>query len=397
MKIVVCDDATEMTDEWVASISDLKLDEAEVIPMAQAQTEVSRLVNRKIAVKKGKDPNTVESSFDSIDVLVIDYDLVLLSHDGNRTTGEGIARLARTYSRCGAIVVMNQFKGPQFDLGMRGHLESFADVNIHAGLVNHQSLWVQQEPATRVFNPTIWTPMIDRLCSARDLAMKLDEAGLDAPVMALLGLSNDALTELSDSAYGFISLNTETSAQLAGVTVREFIARSLDKEIVKSLEESSANPLSSFASFRLAKWLDRAVLRPMDVLIDTAHLIDRFPFLLAGDASDPTICNAASMSPREKLKWEEISNFHNEAASSVLGRFVFDWYRMESDAALAEMQDQFIKTCEDRLHLAEDTTCFVTNDALTRFRADFHNFGDHRAIEYLDDITYGPLRRLKFG
>lgn len=135
----------------------------------------------------------------------------------------------------------------------------------------------------------------------------------------------------------------------------------------------------------------------MDVLIDTAHLIDRFPFLLADDAADPKIWNVAATDPREKLKWAAIDEFHNEVASNVLGRPVFDWYRMDADDALAEMQDQYIEAGADRLHLVEDTSCFVTNDNLTRFRADFHNFGDRRAIEKLDDISYGPLRRLKFG
>lgn len=398
MKIVVCDDEAEMAAEWVASIGELELEGAEIHPMEDAEDQVSHLVERKIAVKAGKDPFSIDSAFDKIDVLVVDYDLVLLNHDGSRTTGEGIARLARTYSQCGAIVVMNQFKGPQFDLGMRGHLDSFADVNIDAELVDQKSLWLKQEAAEGVFNPTIWTPMNDRLVSARAFATTLREAGLDASVMPLLGLANDALVHLSDSAFGFVSLTAETSEQLASVTVRDFLNRSLDKEIVTSLEQSAPDLLFSFAGFRLAKWLDRAVLRPMDVLIDTAHLIDRFPFLLLDDASDHQIWNVATMNPREKLNWAAIEGFHNEMASRVLGRLVFDWYRMDVDDALAEMQDEYIEAGAERLHLAEDTTRFVESSALTRFRADFHNFGDRRAIEKLDDtITYGPLRRLKFG
>ncbi len=397
-KIVVCDDEKEVGAEWVTSIGELGLDGVEILLMEDPEKQVSALVDRKIAVKDGEDLNSVESDFDEIDVLVVDYDLVLLNHDGSRTTGEGIARLARTYSRCGAIVVMNQFKGPQFDLGMRGHLESFADVNIDAELADQRSLWVAQQAEEGVFNPTIWTPMTDRLSSARKFAATLNESGLDAPMMPLMGLENEALVNLSDSAFGFISLTAETSDQLAGVTARDFLNQCLDTEIVKSLEQSAPDLLFSFAGFRLAKWLDRAVLRPMDVLIDTPHLIDRFPFLLLGDASDHQVWNAATMNPREKLNWAAIADFHNEVASRVLGRPVFDWYQMDADEALAEMQDQYIESGAVRLHLAEDTTRFVENGALTRFRADFHNFGDRRAIEKLDDtVTYGPLRRLKFG
>lgn len=397
MKIVVCDDEPDMALEWVASINDLKLDGAAIVSMEQPEQEVARLVERKIAVKAGGNPDTIPSVFDGIDVLVIDYDLVLLNHDGSRTTGEGIARLARTYSRCGAIIVMNQFKGPQFDLGMRGHIESFADVNIDAELVDRKSLWMMSEAVVGEFHPTTWTPTSELLQSVRGFVAKLTDVGLDAAAMPLLGLEGEALVNLSDSAYGFISLTAETSDELAAVTIRDFLNRSLDDEIVTSLEKTNVELLVSFAGFRLAKWLDRAVLRPMDVLIDTAHLIDRFPFLLADYGPDPNIWNVGVTNPQEKLKWAAIKDFYNDVASSVLGRAVFDWYRMDADDTLAEMQDQYIEAGADRLHLAEDTSCFVPNSSLTRFRADFHNFGDRRAIEKLDTISYGPLRRLKFG
>jgi hypothetical protein len=54
---------------------------------------------------------------------------------------------------------MNQFKGPQFDLGMRGHRDSFADVNIDANLVGRASLWEDLTPQDGQFDPTTWTPL----------------------------------------------------------------------------------------------------------------------------------------------------------------------------------------------------------------------------------------------
>ena len=66
-----------------------------------ATKEISNLLARKKSVDDGDSPSDIDSEFDSIDILVVDYDLVHLDDDGGRTTGEGIARLARSFSRCG--------------------------------------------------------------------------------------------------------------------------------------------------------------------------------------------------------------------------------------------------------------------------------------------------------
>ena len=63
-----------------------------------------------------------------------------------------------------------------------------------------------------------------------------------------------------------------------------------------------------------------------------------------------------------------------------MGRYVFDWYRMVDDDRIEELQDVYLDRVDElpRFFLAEDTSRFVEREKLTRYRADFHNFGDRR-------------------
>jgi hypothetical protein len=401
MRVRVCDDDAAMAEGWVEAIKSVT-DGYEVERMASAKEEISKLLARKIAAEKEQDPMAEPCGFDDIDILAIDYDLLHLDNDGSRTTGEGIARLARTFSSCGVIVVMNQFKGPQFDLGMRGHLESHADLNVDANLIDRSALWHDLEPAAGQFNPTTWTPLPILLAAVRTLAADLEKAGLDATIMDLLGLPEEALAELSDTAFGFVDSEAETADELAKVTVRGFLSQALrDEVLVKAFEAHSPKTLFSFAAFRIAKWLERSVLRPMDVIVDGLHLVDRLPFMIDPekvDVADPANWHKAALNPAGFLRWDVLSKYLNEKASAYLGRKVFDWYRLAGDDQIDQLQDAYIAKDEVRFFLAEDTSRFVSREAVTRFRADFHNFGDRRAVEQLrGDITYGPMRRVTFG
>ncbi len=399
MRIRVCDDDMKIADGWVTEIKNVVPASFDVDSIEDAKEEVSTLLKRKLAVEDEKNPLDLPTTFDGLDILVVDYDLLHLDNDGSRTTGEGIARLARSYSKCGAIVVMNQFKGPQFDLGMRGHLDSHADINVDAELIGCRALW-EDVPAEGEFKPTTWTLLPDLLAAARDLAEKLSSGGMDAAIMPILGLEEEALAELSDTAFGFLSSEAETANDLASVTVRKFLDRSLNANIVECLSNHAAELLFNFAAFRIVKWLDRAVLRPMDVLIDTVHLVDRLPFVIDLDktgVSNSVAWAEAAAKPFERLCRDVLERFHNQPASKALGRAVFDWYKITLDDEIDEMQDKYLEEQPTRFHLAEDTSRFVGKGALTRYRADFHNFGDRRAIEKLDGISYGPLRRIRFG
>lgn len=398
MQILVCDDQDDMIDTWLESLEAVKPDGSTVNRVPDAKKQISGLVSRKRAIREGGDLPNEGLDLDDCDVLIVDYDLLYLGTDGSRTTGEGVARLAREYSTCGAIVVMNQFEGAQFDLGMRGHIGSYADVNIDADLLGMAALW--RDPARAgEFAPTIWTPA-PKIANAMSDFSNTIVKDFGQAILGLVGLGEEAATALSDDAFGFVSESAKTVDDLQKVTVADFCHQALDDDVASGLIKLKPEFAARFSAHRIAKWLDREALRPMSVLVDAFHLVERMPSVLNSDEiniADPSDWTRAAAQPTDLLRWELVKTFHNEAASSVLGRPVFNWFSMKDADQLEEAFENYLEGNNPRFRLAEDTSRFLPVESITPFRSDFHNFNDRRAIEYLEGISYGPLRRLSFG
>src|SRR5258708_4989570 len=133
-RILICDDNQARVDDWVNKLKALHLPfEVHGLPKKALHDTIRELERRRVAARTSAtgDGNKGTHEFDAADILIIDYDLLHL--DESYLTGENVAYLARCYSRCGLIVGMNQFDhGNAFDLSLKGHPESYADVNISA-------------------------------------------------------------------------------------------------------------------------------------------------------------------------------------------------------------------------------------------------------------------------
>ena len=403
MKILVFDDQSDLAADWADQIGAAMGEAGNVSVLTEPDADFEAVVARKVSIKEDKEVDTTRTIFDELDVLVVDFDLVLMDGKNGRTTGEGLARLMRTYSTCGAIVVMNQYKGAPFDLGMRGHLDSFADLNVAATLISQEALWKDVAPAEGLLKPTTWVALADLVDGAARLTEKLVEVGRGQPIHEVLGLKEDALPLLSDTAYGFVSSTVEDAKGLAATTVEDFLKYSLNEQEFAFIETDDTYA-NGFAAFRLLKWLDRAVLRPMNVLIDVGHLIERIPLLLDFeklDVKEPDDWTRGSRELSTFLNQDIVAKYRNEDVSTFLGKDVFDWYRLEADEAVVQLQDDAFDAVPERFLYSETSSRFLspeaTADKLVQFRADFHNFGDRRSFERIEGIECGPLRRIKFG
>ncbi len=403
MNILVFDDQPDLAEDWAEQIRTAVGGDGQVSVMTEPDEELELVVARKIAIKENVEVDTTSSAFDQLDVLVVDFDLVFMDKKNGRTTGEGLARLMRTYSTCGAIVVMNQYKGAPFDLGMRGHLDSFADLNVADSLISQDALWRDVDPVPGLFNPTTWTALPTLVGCANLLTQMLADDGCDRSVVELLGLGQEALPLLSDTAYGFLSPTAQDASALSKVTVGDFLQFSLDDREF-AYAATFAAYADRFAAFRLLKWLERAVCRPMNVLIDAGHLIERMPFLLNFErinVSQPDDWTVGSRDPSTFLNQEIVKTYRNDPVSNLLGRDIFDWYLLENDESVIQLQDQAFDSDAERFLYSETTSRFlspeVAGENLVHFRADFHNFGDRRSFERVEGIECGPSRRIKFG
>lgn len=398
MRIVICDDDQDSAEEWKERIQAVVGVEHDVARLPDPATAIGQLVERKKLATTGKPfDSAVTTVFDGVDVLVVDYDLIHIDQKGSRTTGEGVARLARVYSCCRYVIVLNQFARVDFDLSMTGNLASFADVNVFADLIGEPALWKADAPDD--FRPSYWHPTIP-VVEARTAYIRENPDVLDRSVLDLLGLKSSELHGISDSAFAYLSPEVQHLDDLPTVTVLQVLQRLLGQPEADGLVASSREMASAFAVSRLAKWLDRAMLRPLDALTDAAHLAERRPYLLGAEQAELADLNFWTTlrgKEAEQLAARVPKTVELPVGKHLLTRSVYVTARVDQIDGIEKMSDDFDYSTLPDTVFTEDTSRFVERKSAEEFRAGFNNFSDRRYVEHVTGRNYGPQRRFAFG
>ena len=208
-------------------------------------------------------------------------------------------------------------------------------------------------------------------------------------------MGNEEASRLSDSAFGFLSPNAESFYSLREVTFRSFLENATDRKDAEVIWETDKYAAVRVVSARIGKWLEREVLGGQDLLIDVPHLLQRFPFVLGKsiqhlDAWNDAIHNEAIL---EGAFSREVWYAH----SSILSRRAIRLGRFQSDQDVRRIRSEYDFSEVPQFVFAEDLSKFVDLSQATEFRAGFHNAFDRRYIKRVDNIRYGPKRRLAFG
>jgi hypothetical protein len=343
------------------------------------------------AIDLGKSAEDGGHPFDSADILFLDYDLVHLADEdgyaGGSESGERLAYLSRCYSRCGTIVAYNQFfYGRTFDLTLRGHLRSFADLNLASDSISNPGLWSDDYEG---FRPWSWPILLDspnRLQRCTEFLA----SNVDRPILDLLELNRSSVySALTRELLEFLSVTgPPESAQ-----IDQFVRDSGNCLRIKDrLWEPSA--ALRIASARIAKWLERAVLPGQNILVDAPHLIDRFPSLVDGDASEASWNRSCALgSPVGdlgiKIALIEPAQF---PAPDWLSRKAWIWPLLARDEAIREVSDPWA-TSEESLAFCEDASRFHRHDLVREFVAEVNSEFARRYVRAFPDVTYEPISR----
>ncbi|MDR6530261.1 hypothetical protein J2800_000997 [Caulobacter rhizosphaerae] len=394
--VLVCDDEPTLAAEWIQRICDIAPASAYAIRPAPGNEQIAEgvkvLLKRRHAARQGAARPADPCLFDGVDILVVDYDLLHVDEDNARYTGEGVARLARSFADCAIVVVLNQFPEAQFDLSLRGHLISHADLNIDVELLGTDGLW--RPRPWKDFRPWSWQVLSESVARQRDRTEVIAN-DLDAKVVDILGMTAADAARLSDSAFGFLAPAAGDFAALATQSFRGFVEHASDGRDAIALLERDPRAAAALAAARISKWLEREVLGPQDVLVDIPHLLQRYPFLVAGDVTDIDAWNAAmedEAALRARLPdglWFDAPNW--------LSRPALWWRRLETDADIRKQRLEFDFSRVPDIAFLEDVSSFCPIEAARDFRAGFHNSFDRRFAKVVDGIRYAPQRRLAFG
>ena len=394
--VLICDDEFEQTEEWVEGIKSIAPAETYSIQAAPSTDDVrvavKELLLRRGAGRDGAAREMTSCLFDGVDILVVDYDLVHIEEDGAQHTGEGIARLARTFAGCSVVVVLNQFEGIDFDLSLRGHLESHADLNIDGDRLTTPGLW--RLPPWESFRPWYWQTLASAVEAQRARETLVAES-FDRSIVEVLGMRVEDASRLSDSAFGFIAPTAEDFPALQGQTFQAFLSTTQDGRDAEALLDLDRAGAARFVAARIGKWLEREVLGPQDVLLDVPHLLQRFPFLMEEEIEDPSAWNQAV----HEVGW--LRGTLDEDAwfgpGECLSRPAVWYRRLEENRAISERRATFDFSVVPELVFLEDRSMFVPRSEAKEFRAGFHNSYDRRFVVPIEGIRYGPQRRFAFG
>ena len=373
MQLLVVDDDPARASRWEERLNSLSTEgsfEVRTMPPEDFARAMAGLQERRDVARAGGDGRSAGSSrnpLDDVDVLILDYDLYELGTRGSvkaheRVTGEEVAYLARCYSRCRTIVGLNQFGENSFDLTLRGHPESFADLNLGSTQLHNPGLWGAR---TSGYHPWTWPNLSAEPDRMLALVAWVFER-LDEPIVQALQLLDDSgAPAVSREALRFLG-----PSDPSGVTFRDFVVDSgngLDRN--DRLWEPEA--ASRIAAARLAKWLERLVLAGQDFLVDAPHLISRFPSLLPGSRAEAGGWDLVAQAGADAEAIGMGGDVLLEAAYGPgvwLARPAWRWPALSSDRRVAEVSDPWNSPVAE-LTFCEDVRRFLPPGEVREFSA----------------------------
>lgn len=394
-RILIFDDDTQRAKGWSDSIREStsvrrEFATPEIIKPPEFQAAIRILNERRKSARKTDDEESIAPiEFDSADIFLIDFDLFELN-EITYITGEEVAYLARCYSRCGIIVGVNQFRkygDKLFDLTLKGRPESFADINLNTAHLSTPGLW--KEP-WKGFRPWYW-PLLPLEVEANEERVRNVLENLDVSILDFLGLASFR-SVLSRAALEFL----ETSGHPPqSVTFREFVLNSANA-MRRHDRPIDLEQIARIAAARIHKWLERLVLPGQDVLVDTPHLVSRFPSLFKGARMSGAAWDKTAMIREVDPKVID---------TKILAQFAFPrpywvsrpcwfWNPISRCDDILEVRNPWQVVQRGDLVFCEDLSAFRKRKDSKEFLADVDSAYARRFVAGLKDVAYEPQVRL---
>lgn len=347
--------------------------------------EIEVLESRRKALREGKTSNSNLSCLDQTSIFIIDFDLVYFSNK-SFFTGENMSYLVRCFSKCGLIIGLNQYMPPQenvFDLTLKGHPESYCDINVGSAQLDNQSLWSEK---AKDYRPWYWPNLLK---SVEDYTQRVKDvtSNPQRPICEVLGLK------------GFINVLPRAISDFLGydldkVSFEEFVTKSGNGLHGRDTKASN-EMVGRIAAARIAKWLERMVLPGQDILVDAPHLVSRYPSLLTGNPSKIESWNKTTKLESYDnlgLYYEKIEKFRFKK-NYWLSRPAWFWDSISECSEIDEVSEPW-KKIDSNYVFCEDISSFKRRENCKRFVAKLDSPYVHRFIKGLDVMDYRPAIRL---
>lgn len=385
LNVVVCDDDPQSAQALSRRLDKFDFLSPNPLSPEELMAELKVLADRQQRSRsKGRaraDQQAVRTKFDDADILVLDYDLIGMRQSGV-ITGEEAAYLVRCYSTCKVIVAVNQyFRSPTFDLTLRGHFESFADVNVSADDLGNRGLW---DGDGKGFRPWYW-PSLYTLVGQMAARSKQVSAS-NGSVLDLLGLPADIVNAMSADVLSPIFKSKRP------MKVAEFLAA----HGLRRADGQYAPSSDLIVAARLGKWVRTLLLSGQDIIVDAPHLIERCPSLVDGKRTMVN-CNRATAIDKDHLGIDHRLLRKHEIMRHWVPTPTWNWTAIEKDVSLHSKIPELVEPwARQQLPyvFCEDVSKFRSRKDARFFVADLRSGYNRRAIEKMEGIDYRPELRL---
>lgn len=393
LQILVLDDEKRARRKYKELLEDHLPCRTRVTALDEAELKalLAGLERRKKSWREGDARPSAKIALDDIDVLLLDFDLLRILDFAN---GENLAYLVRCFSDCGIILGLNQYGENRFDLSLKGHPESWADLNIGWRQLVNPGLWGGQ---AKGFRPSHWPNLPAYMGS---LPQRVEDArtGIDEPIWKVVGIPEDIMRFLPRTAGQFLGKDPME------VTFRQFVTSSpypsgLMAKDAKPRRGHPALPddaIARIGAARVSKWLERLVLPGQDILVDAPHLAARFPSLLEGGPAKVASWQktARLLSHKEVgIRWRRIER-HRLKKTHWVSRPVWFWRTLSADESIEEVKEPWSRKGPD-LVFCEDASAFYKRTDCREFVADTESPYARRFVRVFrdDGVEYEPRCR----
>jgi len=391
-KIFVFDDEERFSSNWIKDLSSIDyVDESFELEKMNDETFmklIRRLIEKQNSIRnKDKIENDIEI-FDNDSIFFIDFDLIN-QEKGYYFTGETVAYLVRCFTQCGLIVGLNQYGSNSFDLTLKGHPESFCDLNIGTEQLTNGGLWTKDFPR---FRPWFW-PLLPDLLDKRKQCYNEIIDNLEIKLCDLFGFE-EQIKLFPKSVNDFLGEKPEEVTPIKFVFGSEFALRKKDRIQVYLPKENVAN----IASARISKWIERLVMPGQNILVDACHLISRYPSLFTGNKDDISelnkLCSLNHPDVLPLIKNEIEKNRFMKAHWAT--RPLWYWKKIAIDEEILEIRRPSEKKTL-KFKFCEDASRFVESEKVQPFSIDSDSPYLTRFIEKNPSdpsVEYRPKNRI---
>ena len=357
------------------------------------QCSIKTLQKKQVAFRSKENFSDETTEFDDTSIFIVDYDL-LKSKAGELLTGEIIAYTVRCFSECKLIVGLNQYGNNSFDLTLRGHPESYADLNLGETQLSNSDLWRGDwGDFRRGFRPWYWPNLFDSLHNFDRKVAEVKE-NLDSPICKVLGFNPKLFRLLPRGIVQFIGKSEEK--ELAETTFREFVTHSGNGLRPKDATILDKNVLARVGAARISKWLERLVLPEQDFLVDAPHLISRYPSLITDDEKKIKDWNrtAQLVDYRDIGLNTDLIETYRFQKDYWISRPVWFWDKLRECESIHEMKEPWL-TVKPNWVFCEDASRFYNRKDCGEFFADTDSPFTRRFVKDFKGVDYRP--RVRFS